>query len=71
MFSNPYSVGPYTKSPLLINIHVKWKPPIDLGSQGKIDHYTIRSGLAIRHLFPVPPTFVHTPHVIRVSEVSF
>ncbi|XP_053372508.1 uncharacterized protein LOC123564547 [Mercenaria mercenaria] len=68
MFSNPYIVNQSTKSPLLINLHVLWKPPSDLGSLGVIDHYTIRSGRAKRNLSPVPPDFIGIPNMINVSK---
>jgi hypothetical protein len=71
MNPNPFIINQYTNSPLLINLHVKWKPPFDMGTSGIIDHYTIRSGVAKTNQYLVPPSFIGTPHEIKVSKVRF
>ncbi|XP_060553980.1 uncharacterized protein LOC132715026 [Ruditapes philippinarum] len=68
MNPNPFIINQYTNSPLLINLHVKWKPPFDMGTSGIIDHYTIRSGVAKTNQYLVPPSFIGTPHEIKVSK---
>lgn len=67
MFANPYTVNNYTKSPLLINLHIYWQPPKDKGSQGVIDHYTIRHGCAVRNPV-IPPSFIGEPSMINVGR---
>ncbi|XP_052767193.1 uncharacterized protein LOC128207991 isoform X2 [Mya arenaria] len=48
-------------SPLHVFLHVHWRPPLDLGSHGYVDHYIVRSGKAERQLFPIPPEFIGMP----------
>lgn len=57
-------------SPLVVFLHIKWQAPSDLGSEGYVDHYVIRSGRAERNLFPIPPAFIETPAIKEAPNVS-
>lgn len=57
-------------TPLVVYLHIKWLPPSDLGSEGFVDHYIIRSGRAERNLFPIPPAFIETPATKEAPNVS-
>ncbi|KAH3853468.1 hypothetical protein DPMN_095992 [Dreissena polymorpha] len=47
--------------PLFVYLHIKWRPPPDMGSRGVIDKYIIRSGRTKREFLPIPPSFIETP----------
>ncbi|KAL4238512.1 hypothetical protein ACF0H5_003220 [Mactra antiquata] len=55
-------------SPLLINLHINWRPPVYKGSLGVIHHYMIRSGTVKMNLFPLPPIFNEPVKTINVSN---
>ena len=58
-------------SPFAVDLHIRWQPPSDLGSMGKIDKYVIRTGKAEQLIPPLPASFTEKPMVRNVSEVIF
>ena len=57
-------------TPFGVFLHISWRSPKDLGSEGFVDHYLVRSGRAERNLFPIPPAFIEEPAIKEAPNVS-